>query len=200
MSSILRQLYGEFTGRATERFIRDALEFFLYRAAALLAVAMCARLEPYLPSTVQTVRDLPHVPTWVGLSLLIFAAGLLSIATINRLAVTRRFRATENRLSLKIVDCQVLADVHQPWYNHLTPLSNAACASKPFGLLLCGSTWHELKKALRYHVHAHASGSALHRPHGGVQTEAVQVRHLDLGDLFHLLLGDLAHLILIRLG
>jgi hypothetical protein len=49
-------------------------------------------------------------------------------------------------------------------------------------------------------VDAHAARGAGHRTHGRFQIEAVQVGHLDLGDLFDLLLRDLADLGLVRLG
>src|ERR1022692_4205651 len=47
-------------------------------------------------------------------------------------------------------------------------------------------------------VDAHAARRPAHRAHGRFQLEAVQVRHLDLGDLFDLSLGDLADLRLMR--
>src|SRR5580658_7369969 len=50
------------------------------------------------------------------------------------------------------------------------------------------------------YVHAHAARRAFYAAHGRFQIETVEIRHLDLGDLFHLLGGDLAHLILIRLS
>src|ERR1017187_5639130 len=49
-----------------------------------------------------------------------------------------------------------------------------------------------------YDVDAHAARRAAHRAHRRFQLEAVQVGHLDLGDLFDLSLGDLADLRLVR--
>src|SRR5260370_29938903 len=49
-------------------------------------------------------------------------------------------------------------------------------------------------------VDAHAAGSAFDALDGGFEREAIQVRHLDLGDLLDLLMRDLPNLGLVRLG
>ena len=47
-------------------------------------------------------------------------------------------------------------------------------------------------------IDAHAAARTDDLALCGFDIEAVQVRHLDLGDLFDLLLGDLADLVLVR--
>src|SRR5712691_7940347 len=53
---------------------------------------------------------------------------------------------------------------------------------------------------LDFDVHAHAARGALHRIHSGFDGEAVEIRHLDLGDFFHMLERDLADAVLVGLG
>jgi len=62
------------------------------------------------------------------------------------------------------------------------------------------SGWVKFVLMLNY-VDAHGSRSSLDGTNRGPSTsEAVQVRHLDLGDLFHLLRRDLTDLGLMRFG
>jgi hypothetical protein len=61
-----------------------------------------------------------------------------------------------------------------------------------------GSFFNEKMLSVLDYIYAHAAGGAFYTANGGAEIEAVQIRHLDLGDLFHLLLGDLADLVLVR--
>jgi hypothetical protein len=50
------------------------------------------------------------------------------------------------------------------------------------------------------HIDAHTSGRPLDAAHRRFEVEAIQIRHLDLGNFFDLLLRDRADLVLVRLG
>src|SRR5581483_4014137 len=50
------------------------------------------------------------------------------------------------------------------------------------------------------HFDAHTAAGPLHLLHRRFDGEAIQIGHLDLGDLFHLLRGDLSDFVLIRLS
>src|SRR5579884_415573 len=54
--------------------------------------------------------------------------------------------------------------------------------------------------ACLHYFDAHAPTGALDRIDGGLDIEAVEIGHLDPGDLLHLLQSDAADLVLIRLG
>src|ERR1022692_15962 len=68
--------------------------------------------------------------------------------------------------------------------------------SQPWAATRCA--WRTAGPRQLDDVDAHAARRAAHRAHGGFQLEAVQVGHLDLGDLFDLRLRDLADLPLMR--